>query len=849
MQAPEERLGSFYLGAEYDLASAQRRDKPVHYDARDLTTHAVCVGMTGSGKTGLCIGLLEEAALDRIPVIIVDPKGDMTNLLLQFPDLLPENFRPWINEDDARRKGKSVDELAAVTAEQWKNGLADWGIVPERIRQLQESADYTIYTPGSDAGIPVNILGSLSSPGLDFKEHAETIRERITGTVSALLGLAGIGADPVKSRESILLSGIFEHFWKRGENLDIALLITSIQNPPMRKVGVFDVDTFYPEKERFALAMAFNNLIASPSFQSWLSGDPLDIGNMLHTTSGKPRHSIFYLAHLSENERMFFVTLLLENLLTWVRRQPGTSSLRALLYFDEVFGYLPPVAEPSSKRPLLTLLKQARAFGLGCLLVTQNPVDLDYKGLTNTGTWFIGKLQAERDKQRVLEGLKSAIATAGGAGDSVDYDAIISQLGNRVFLLHNVHEDRPVLFQTRWVMSFLSGPLTRPQIKQLMDPKKSLIQPAPTPMPPAVTEGASVSQTRQADSDIPDGFSTTLPGLEPTMKQLFVPVKLDARAALEHHARHTGTMPGVSKEQLVYEPVMVGSATVAFSQRSRGINETCQLLLACFEGCDSGNPCWEKSERLRASQESLAASPDRRATAFAALPETLSTSRKLSAFRQSLVDWLYYHFRYRVSVHPETGLFRNNGESDRDFSIRLQQAAREKRDGEVDALERKFAPQLERIRERIQKEERKLVKNESEHQSRKATELVGMGESLLGFFLGRRSTRSMGSALNRRRMTARAKADVEESLESLDEMRQKQQQLTMEIQEQAKKISEKWEHPESSLVTEEVAPRRSEVNVHFIALGWLPFWRLTINSDKEPATLTLPAYALQDEPS
>ncbi|MCE1273726.1 MAG: type IV secretory system conjugative DNA transfer family protein, partial [Chlorobiales bacterium] len=308
MQPVEERLGSFYLGAEYDLETGKRLDEPLNYDARDLTTHAVCVGMTGSGKTGLCIGLLEEAALDRVPLIIVDPKGDMTNLLLQCPDLLPENFLPWINEEDARRKGMNPEDLAAKTAETWKNGLSDWGISTERIRQLHDSGQFTIYTPGSDTGIPVSIMGSLASPGLDFEEHTETIRERIAGTVNALLGLAGLQVDPVRSRESILLASIFEHFWKSGQDLDLALLINSIQKPPMRQLGVFDVNTFFPEKDRFELAMALNAIIASPSFQSWLAGEPLDIDRMLFTPEGKPRQSIFYLAHLSDSERMFFVT-------------------------------------------------------------------------------------------------------------------------------------------------------------------------------------------------------------------------------------------------------------------------------------------------------------------------------------------------------------------------------------------------------------------------------------------------------------------------------------------------------------------------------------------------------------
>ncbi|MGA7306662.1 MAG: DUF87 domain-containing protein, partial [Rhodothermales bacterium] len=403
-----EKLGSFYLGSTYDLDNDAVVGPQIHYDARDLTTHAVCVGMTGSGKTGLCVDLLEEAALDRIPAIIIDPKGDMGNLLLHFPELRAADFEPWVNEDDARRKDLSVEDFASASANLWREGLAKWGISSDRIRALDTSVKFDVYTPGSDSVRPVNILGSLRAPD---EPDAEALRERIAGTTGALLGLVGIDADPVQSREMILLSVLFEHFWAKGEDIDLGLLVRSVQDPPVRKFGVFDVDAFLPEQDRFKLAMSLNNLMAAPSFAPWLSGSTLDIDNILYTSDGKPKHSIFYIAHLSEPERMFFVTLLLNALVTWMRRQPGTTSLRALLYFDEVFGFLPPVAMPPSKRPLLTLLKQARAFGLGTVLVTQNPVDIDYKALSNAGTWFIGRLQSKQDQQRLLEGLKTAAAT------------------------------------------------------------------------------------------------------------------------------------------------------------------------------------------------------------------------------------------------------------------------------------------------------------------------------------------------------------------------------------------------------------------------------------------------------
>ena len=408
-----EKLGAFYLGRVYDPMAGETLDEPILYDSRDLTTHAICVGMTGSGKTGLAIGLLEEAAIDGVPAIIIDPKGDMGNLLFNFPKLEAADFQPWVDPDEAMRKGIGVAEHARKTAELWKKGLASWGQDGARIQRLRDAVDMCIYTPGSTAGVPLRVLRSFDAPPPALREDAEALAERVQSAVSGLLALLDIDADPVSSREYILLSNILQHAWSEGKSLDLAGVIRAIQQPPFDKLGVFDLDVFYPAKERFTLAMAMNNLLASPSFAPWMEGEPLEISKLLYTDEGKPRLSILSIAHLSDSERMFFVTLLLNEVVSWMRTQPGTSSLRALLYMDEIFGYFPPTREPPSKRPMLTLLKQARAFGVGVVLSTQNPVDLDYKGLSNCGTWFLGRLQTERDKARVLDGLEGAMSTGG----------------------------------------------------------------------------------------------------------------------------------------------------------------------------------------------------------------------------------------------------------------------------------------------------------------------------------------------------------------------------------------------------------------------------------------------------
>src|SRR5512137_267068 len=460
-----EKLGVFYLGREYDLAGKQRKEDLLLYDSRDLVTHAVCVGMTGSGKTGLCVSLLEEAAIDGIPAIVIDPKGDIANLALTFPGLLPADFAPWVDSGEASRKGQTVDEFAAATAEQWRKGLGEWGQDGARIQRLRDAASVTIYTPGSRAGRPLSILRSFAAPDPAVAADATALRERVASAVAGLLGLLGVDADPIRSREFILLSALIDAAWRKGEGLDLAALIRSVQKPPFDQIGVFDLESFFPAKERTELALRINGLLASPGFEAWLEGDALDVQSMLYGPDGKPRIAIVSIAHLNDAERMFVVTLLANELVAWMRRQPGTTSLRALFYMDEIFGYFPPSAMPPSKIPLLTLMKQARAFGLGVVLATQNPVDLDYKGLGNAGTWFIGRLQTERDKLRVIEGLLGS--DAAGGMDRAQLEAAMSTLPQRTFLMRNVHDDAPVLLRTRWALSYLRGPLTTAEISRL----------------------------------------------------------------------------------------------------------------------------------------------------------------------------------------------------------------------------------------------------------------------------------------------------------------------------------------------------------------------------------------------
>jgi hypothetical protein len=576
----------FFLGSLVDPATGQPTENQLLYDPADLTTHAVVVGMTGSGKTGLCVGLMEEAALNRIPALMIDPKGDITNTLLHFPNMAPEDFQPWINADQARREGKSVEQVAAETATLWKESLAKIGIGAERLTALQNSVEYAVYTPGSDAGIPVSILASLQAPSVSWDGNREMLREKISSTVTALLGLVGLrDVDPVRSREHILLANIFEHAWSQGRDLDLSELILQTQSPPFQKLGVFDVNTFFPEKDRFGLAMSLNNILAAPAFQVWIEGQPLDIPSLLYTADGRPRHCVFYIAHLSDTERMFFVTLLFSAFETWMRTQSGSTSLRTILYFDEIFGYLPPVSNPPSKEPMLRMLKQARAFGVGLVLVTQNPVDVDYKALSNAGTWFIGKLQTDQDKQRLLDGLQGAMS--GDINRSV-FDRLISTLGKRVFLLHNVHapasatKDGPQLFRTRFVMNYLAGPLTRAQIPLLNQLKN--VQSSYPPVTQASTQPAAsawgapaqagVSQTTVATSSFqaPVAATTTRPAVPSGVREYFLPNNLTLTQAFKAAGK---PYPAQAVSQgLLYRPVLLAQASVRFLNRKYNLDTT-----------------------------------------------------------------------------------------------------------------------------------------------------------------------------------------------------------------------------------------------------------------------------------
>ncbi len=846
-----ERMASFYLGSRYDLAEDETLDELVHYDARDLTTHAACLGMTGSGKTGLGIILLEEAALDGVPSLVIDPKGDMTNLLLTFPELRPKDFRPWVNPDDARRKDLDLDTYAARMADLWHNGLESTGQGPDRIRRLREAADFAIYTPGSSAGRQLSILHTLKAPGLSWEAEGELLRDKIESVVSALLALVGIEADPVRSREHILLSNIFEKVWRQGEDLDLAQLIMQIQTPPFSQLGVFPVDTFFPEKNRMELAMLLNGLMASPTFADWLQGQPMDVDGLLQSASGKPQVSVLYIAHLSEAEKQFFVTLLLEQVVSWMRQQSGTTSLRALVYMDEMFGYLPPhPANPPTKKPLLTLLKQARAFGLGLVLTTQNPVDLDYKALSNAGTWFLGRMQADRDKQRVLDGLEGVQVGKGGTSRA-EFDKMISALKSRVFILHNVHEGEPRVFHTRWAMSYLRGPLTRTQVQELAadQPPPAAQAEAPRapaagapPKPEAVPAVAPAPAAPMPEPALP--YSQVPPQLPSSVKQVYLPVEVSREAALAELARDDRWSVRAGdgeKGYLVYEPALVGLATVRFPHnKSRQTHAEEQAYLWPLEG--RSNVVDWASGRVQLKARDLDNKPKRGAY-FTELPPDMGESKRYTALENEFEDYLYYNSTRVLWYNPHLELYSEFSETDKAFQRRCRKAASEARDQEAKKLKGKHERELGRLQDKLKREERELEEDKIDYDARKQEELLSGVESVIGLFTGSRSSTRLSKASRKRRMTRQAKADIEESEEIIEDLEQNIEELKQEAERELEELDETWAERIDDWQEEEVHPRRADVRLELFALAWLPRWEVQVGD----RTLSLAAY--QEKPA
>ncbi len=812
--------GKLYLGRLVETATGKRTSTPLLYDPDDLTTHAVVVGMTGSGKTGLCLDLLEEAALNRIPAIMIDPKGDITNALLHFPDLLPADFQPWINPDLARRDNKSVTQVAEETAALWRNGLAEWEITPDRIARLRDAVQFAVYTPGSDAGIPVSILSSLAAPDLPWDSHKEALREQIAGTVTALLGLVGLkDIDPIRSREHILLTNIFEHAWSQGKDLTLPELILQTQNPPFAKLGVFDVSLFFPDKDRFNLAMDLNSILAAPAFQSWIAGAPLDVSQLLVNAQGQPRHAIFYIAHLTDEERMFFVTLLFGAIETWMRGQQGTTALRALVYFDEIFGYLPPIANPPAKEPMLRLLKQARAFGLGLVLATQNPVDVDYKALSNAGTWFIGKLGTEQDKERLLDGLASL---SGGALDRREYDNLISALGKRVFLLRNVHDAHPSLFQTRWAMNYLAGPLTRQQIPALNALAGAAAAPVSTPPAAAAPAEPPRAMPAQPPSAAPAPSligSETRPPVPARIAEYFFANDLPFSQAVQ--ASRQAVPASAPPANLLYRPALLAHASVRFTNRKYDL-DTDVLQTALVTALDARRrPDWAACLLPAFDQRVLEGQPQPQAR-FAALEPPLTSAGDINALQSDFLDWVYRATTLTIQANEALKVYAGPDVSAVNFARQCATAAAAAQQAEREKVEATFERQLDALEEKLRREKQELQEDEADYAARKREEAGKHLETLLGFIGGRR--RSVSSSLSKRRLTEKAKMDVEESEEAIVALEKELDDLEAERDRALAELQRKWDAIAAEVSQITVQPFKKDVVISHFGVAWLPYY-------------------------
>lgn len=768
-----EKPGEFYLGRIRDSAAQKTSDTPLMYEAKDLTTHAVCVGMTGSGKTGLGIALIEEAVLDGIPALLIDPKGDLSNLLLTFPDLTPADFLPWIDADEAARKSLTPEAFAEKTATTWSRGLAAWGEDGDRIARLKGAADFAVYTPGSRTGLPLSILSSLDAPAAECLADASTLRDRVSAAVSGLLALAGIEADPVQSREHILLSALVDREWRTGRNVELGGLIQSIQNPGLDRIGVLPLDSFFPPKDRFALAMRLNNLMASPSFSAWSDGEPLDIQRLLRTPDGRPRVSILSMAHLQDAERMFFVTVFLNEVLSWTRRQSGTSALRAILYMDEIFGYFPPSANPPSKAPMLTLLKQARAYGLGIVLATQNPVDLDYRGLSNTGTWFIGRLQTERDKMRVIEGLTTAVAGAGL--DRATLDTLMANLGARIFMMRNVHDEAPVLFESRWCMSYLRGPLSPAQIGRLMAGR------APAP----------AASAAQATASVPAASSSPVAATERWTPYLYAKARLhyvSAKQSLDHW---------LTREYLV--PVD-----------------------------PSGDPQWDRLFPWPddSSFDAATATPPSSPATLSA--PSLGDPKQRTQIERAFKTQLRSSAPLNLYVLPGEKLASRPDESRDDFLRRAQEGRHQRRDAELKKLTDKHDLLLRRLRTKEQTARARVETENAQLRTQRLTFWTGLGTllvSLAGVFSGRGGL-ATGSGRLKTTIGSMSRSQKEEG-----DIRHAQEKLQA-IQDEITQAGETFEDQSAALRTEydtppeitpfPLAPRAADLLLQDLSLLWLP---------------------------
>jgi DNA helicase HerA-like ATPase len=772
-----EKLGVFYLGKDYDIEKKKVGAVPTLLRSKDLTTHAVCLGMTGSGKTGLCISMLEEAAIDNIPVIAIDPKGDISNLMLGFENMSAAEFKPWLNAEEALQKGVTLEELAESTAEMWSEGIKSWDQTTERIKKIKNNVDMRIYTPGSSSGLELSLFEGFKAP---TNLEPEDMADAIENTVTSYLSVVDKKSSKSGSPEHSFLSEILKIYWQKGESLNFPDFIGAILNPPFDKIGVLDLEAFFPKKDRSSLALKFNALYASPQYKTWSAGDPISIPKLLYGESGKPQISIVSIAHLEEKERIFFVSRLLSELVSWTRKQKGTSSLRALLYMDEIYGYFPPNENPPTKKPMLTLLKQARAQGVGVILATQNPVDLDYKGLSNTGTWFIGRLQTERDKARLLEGLKAI-----GGSSEIDWDKAISSLNKRVFLMHSVHQDAPKIFHSRWALSYLSGPIGQEQIAKLMEPYKK----------DRVEKLKEIKM--QTTSNLYQGFNpNTLP------KE--VDQKIYERRDQEMYAPHFGAV-----------------ASTFFKHRKSGEEREVQQVWT--------SPVVENDLNFEVQdfvkEDLYKIDPEEKNFKFSEVPSFARNEKAVKSVEKEIKNHIYRNAELNLWECVELKEFSDFGEDENEFRGKLSHLIREQKDEAVDKLNQKYQKKFEIIDKRILRATQKVELEKEQYSAKKTNTFLSIGTALASVLLGGKalsgaSARRAGSVLRSATGASKERGDISRAEEQLKDYQTDMEDMREELEDSLLKIEEELTADNLELVQHKIGPTKTNIDLKWCGLIW-----------------------------
>ncbi len=776
-----EKLGLFYLGKEVNSETQELTDNLLLYKNKHLTTHAALIGMTGSGKTGLGIDIIEEAVLDNIPAIIIDPKGDMGNLLLTFPDLKPEDFEPWVDAGTAESKGLSVKEFAAKTAAMWDKGIQSWHQDKSRIKKLKENAEYIIYTPGSSAGVQLSVLSSFDAPSEDLIDDPDSFTSVINSTVSSLLALIKVKGDPLQSKEYLLLSNIFIYLWKKQISITLEELIGYVTNPPFDKIGVLPLKSFYDQKDRLDLAMKLNTVLASPSFSAWTEGETLDIQNLLYTKEGKPKVSILSIAHLDESQRMFFVTLFLNRYISWMRQQSGTSSLRALLYMDEIFGFFPAVSNPPSKKPMLLLLKQARAYGISVILATQNPIDLDYKGLSNIGTWFIGHLQTKQDKERVMDGL---LKSDEDSLNKKEIESLLSNIQSRVFLFKSAHEDDLKLMQTRWVLSYLRGPLSKKEVRILMHDKKEKIK----------LSEKNAQQTKKSKKAIPAVSSDT------NVIQSVISDEVE-----QYYVSNTPY-----GKEIAYEPYLLAEAKVKFVNATRGIDIEKLFSKRYYLHEDASSLDFAEGENFDFDIDLFDKKPADQSR-FYNLPTFIEELKNLKPIEKAYSDFLYRSNKLELYKCTVLKAESKPNESLRDFKVRLTEILRDKKGEAVEKLRTKYGSKGDRLQDKYQALMLKLQKEKSDVTSKRTDTAMSLGMAVLGSFLGGGTKRKMASGINSAAKISKEKADVRRVETQIQQVQNDMQELRKDLSRDIDIIKEKFNIENYKIDTFYIKPRKSDV--------------------------------------